>query len=87
MNLKRLRTGVLLLGCAVTAFAQADRIPVGRDITVRTNETIDLKGNSDGRIYTGVVDRDVTDSSGHVAIPRGSTAELIVRNVGSNERA
>lgn len=87
MQLKRLRTGVLLLGCVTVAFAQADRIPVGRDITVRTNETIDMKGSSDGRIYTGVVDRDVKDASGHVAIPRGSNAELIVRNVDSNERA
>jgi hypothetical protein len=71
----------------MAAFAQADRVPVGKDITVRTNEKIDLKGASDGRIYTGVVDRDVMDSSGHVAIPRGSNAELIVRNVSSSERA
>lgn len=87
MNLKRLRIGAMLLGCAMAAFAQADRVPVGKDITVRTNEKIDLKGASDGRIYTGVVDRDVMDSSGHVAIPRGSNAELIVRNVSSSERA
>jgi hypothetical protein len=87
MNLKRLRVGAILAGCAISAFAQADRVPSGRDITVRTNETIDLKGAGDGRIYTGVVDRDVTDSSGHVAIPRGSNAELIVRNINSNERA
>lgn len=87
MITKRLNIGAMLIGCAAIAFAQADRVPAGTDITVRTNETIDLKDASDGRIYTGVVDRDVLDSSGRVAIPRGSNAELVVRNINSNERA
>jgi hypothetical protein len=87
MSIKRLKIGAMLIGCAVVAFAQADRVPAGTDVTVRTNETIGLKDASDGRIYTGVVDRDVLDSSGRVAIPRGSNAELIVRNINSNERA
>ncbi len=34
-----------------------------------------------------MVDRDVLDASGAVAIPRGSNAELAVRNINSNERA
>jgi len=76
-----------LLGGAAVLFAQADSVPAGTDITVRTNQTIDLKDASDGRIYTGVVDRDVLDSSGRVAIPRGSNAELVVRNINSSERA
>jgi hypothetical protein len=77
----------MLLGGAAVLFAQADSVPAGTDITVRTNQTIDLKDASDGRIYTGVVDRDVLDSSGRVAIPRGSNAELVVRNINSSERA
>ncbi len=76
-----------MLGGAAVLFAQADSVPAGTDITVRTNQTIDLKDASDGRIYTGVVDRDVLDSSGRVAIPRGSNAELVVRNINSSERA
>ncbi len=84
---KRLKIGAMLLGGAAVLFAQADSVPAGTDITVRTNQTIDLKDASDGRIYTGVVDRDVLDSSGRVAIPRGSNAELVVRNINSSERA
>lgn len=69
--------GVLSLG----AFAQSDRVPAGTDITVRTNDSIDAKHPTDSRIYTGVVDQDVRDSSGRVVIPRGSNAELIMRDV------
>jgi hypothetical protein len=61
-----------------------ERIEPGTTITVRTNETINAR-NSDGRVFTGVVDQDVLDASGGVAIPRGSTAEMIVRNLSNNE--
>jgi hypothetical protein len=40
-----------------------------------------------GRIYTGHVDRDVYARNGQVAIPRGASAELIVRQVGPNQLA
>lgn len=61
-----------------------DIIGVGTNISVRTNERIDAR-NSDGRVFSGVVDQDVRDESGNVAIPRGSDAELIVRNAGNND--
>jgi hypothetical protein len=77
----------MLIGCAAVVLAQADRVPAGTEIPVRTNQTIDLKDARDGRIYTGVVERDVLDSSGRVAIPRGSNAELVVRSINSSERA
>jgi hypothetical protein len=77
----------LFLTSAFSAFAQPGEIPSGTNIPVRTNETIDVRNSTDGRIYTGVVDRDVLDANGNVAIPRGSNAELIVRNVGSRELA
>jgi hypothetical protein len=50
----------------------------GTMITVRPSEAIDVE-RKDYRVYTGVVDRDVRGSNGRLAIPRGSTAELIVR--------
>ena len=78
---------VLLLGFALAAPAQVDVIPSGTNITVRTNEPIEMRGSSDGRIFTGVVDQDVLDRDGRVAIPRGSNAELIVRNLGNNDMA
>ncbi len=79
----------LLLGLVANAPAQRypDSVAPGTTITVRTNDSIDLRNPSDNRIFTGVVDRDVRDSSGNVAIRRGSNAELIVRNVGENEIA
>lgn len=78
-----------LFGLQFGAFAQsADMIPSGTQITVRTNESIDLKKPpSDGRIYGAVVNGDVRDRSGNVAIPKGSDAELIVRNVDNDQVA
>jgi len=55
-------------------------VPSGTEITVRTNDTIDAKSSNEGRIYSAVVDRDVRDRSGNVLIPRGSNAELTVRD-------
>jgi hypothetical protein len=65
-----------------TASAQrAGTIETGTTIDVRTNEEINTD-NSDGRVYSGTVDRDVQDRQGNVAIPRGSWVELLVRRVG-----
>ena len=74
-----------LIALQFTAAAQVDTLRSGTNVTVRTNSSIDVKNPSDGRIYTGVVDQDVMDQSGRVAIPRGSDAELIVRNYGNGE--
>jgi hypothetical protein len=53
---------------------------------VRTNENINAN-NSDGRVYSGMVEQDVRNESGYVAIPRGSSVELLVRRVSNNELA
>jgi hypothetical protein len=47
-------------------------------ISVRTNEAIDAN-RTDNRIYTGIVAQDVLGRDRRVAIPRGSTVELMVR--------
>jgi hypothetical protein len=57
-------------------------IAAGVDVQVRTSETIDAN-TADGRIFRGVVDQDVSDTNGRIAIPRGSTAELIVKRSGN----
>jgi hypothetical protein len=54
------------------------RLVPGTTITVRPSEAIDVE-RKDNRVYTGVVDQDVRGDTGQVAIPRGSTVELIVR--------
>jgi hypothetical protein len=56
----------------------------GTVISVRPNESIDVE-RKDNRVYTGIVDRDVRGSNGQMAIPRGSTVELIVRVAADND--
>lgn len=70
----------------VTGGDRGDRggVPAGTTITVRTNDKIDVDRPSDQRIFTGVVAEDVRDRNGNVAVPRGANAELIVRNIDSN---
>src|SRR5688572_16004408 len=80
-----LRSAALAGALSFSLFAQVDRVPAGTEIVVRTNDAIDAKHPSDSRIYTAVVDRDVTDRSGRVVIPRGSNAELIMRDSAENE--
>ena len=54
------------------------RLERGMTIRVRTTQGIDA-ARTDYRVYTGVVDEEVRGDNGRLAIPRGSTAELIVR--------
>jgi hypothetical protein len=61
----------------------ASTIAAGVSVPVRTSEAVDEK-TVDGRVFTGVVDEDVTDLNGRVAIPRGSTAELMVKKASDN---
>ncbi len=56
----------------------------GTVIPVRTTEAIDVR-KGDYRVYTGIVDQDVRGNDGHLAIPRGSTVELIVRFAPDND--
>ena len=61
-----------------------DPIPAGTSIQIRTTEPIDTQ-SIDGRIYTGIVENDVRDVQGRLAIPRGATAELVVRRASDDE--
>jgi hypothetical protein len=58
-------------------------IPAGTEIAVLTNQAIDSKDASTGQTYSADIANDVTDSNGHVVIPKGSPAELVLRNVNS----
>jgi hypothetical protein len=60
------------------------RIEPGTTIAVRTNETIDVE-RKDNRVYSGIVDRDVRGENGRLAIPRGSSVELLVRVASDND--
>jgi hypothetical protein len=58
-------------------------IPAGTTLAVRTDQSIDSQTAAPDQTYPGVVARDVFDTSGRVAIPRGSTATLVIRDVRS----
>ena len=62
-------------------------IPAGTRIRVRTEQPIDVRDYSDGRIYRGTVAEDVVDPSNRLLIPRGADVEMIVQNVGEHEVA
>ena len=51
---------------------------------VRTNQSIDSE-RRDYQVYTGIVDEDVRGANDRLAIPRGSTVELIVRAAQDND--
>ena len=60
-------------------------LSAGTEISVRTNETIDSDmGNSRERTYQAKVERGIRDGNGTIMIPRGSEAELVVRDTGNN---
>jgi len=81
---------VWTLGLAINGNGQgryrSGIIDAGTTITVRTNETIEAK-DSDGRVFSGVVEQDVMNRNGNIAIPKGSDVELVVRNVSDKEVA
>ncbi|GEM_PF-178715 len=55
-------------------------LPRGTDFAVRNNDTIDSKTAVAGQHFSGVVAVDVLDSTGRVAIPKGSDADLVIRS-------
>ncbi len=56
-------------------------IPVGTEITIRTDERIDSKDSTTGQLYSATVSEDVQDASGGIAIPAGTPAQLVVRDI------
>jgi len=58
-------------------------VPEGTDIAIHTDETIDSENSSSGQLFSATVAEDVADSDGNVAIPQGTKAKLVIRNMGS----
>jgi hypothetical protein len=76
---------MLVLGVSVAGSAQVrgrgeqfTRLEPGMTISVKMADPIG-GGRADYRVYSGVVEREVRGGNGRLAIPRGSTAEIIVR--------
>lgn len=77
-----MKTLLGIFAMAAVAAAQVRTVGAGTSVVVRTNEAIDAK-TSDGRVFSGVVDQDVMGTNNTVVIPRGSSAELVVRQASS----
>jgi hypothetical protein len=56
-------------------------IPANTEIQVRTNDAIDSRTSDGGRTYSAEIYQDVAGEDGNVVIPRGSRAELVIRDV------
>lgn len=67
--------------------ASADTILPGTQIAVTTDQPIQMHTWDRGRIYPARVARDVFARNGDLAVPRGSYAELIVRETGPHQMA
>ena len=61
--------------------AHAMVIPFGTDIVVRTDEAIDSKNTQTGQLYRATITESVLDAAGGVAIPAGTRAEMLIRQV------
>jgi hypothetical protein len=72
----------LCLALTMITGMQAETIAAGTTIQVRTNDTIDAKDTGNGPVYSATVARDILDHNGRIAIPRGTDAELMVRDLG-----
>jgi len=71
-----------ILGYAQTAGTRSAMVvPTGSQIAVRTNEAVDSTTARANQKFSGTVEQDVTGSNGEVLIPKGSPAELVVRQV------
>ena len=62
----------------------AETIAAGTVVAVRTDTSINASDTGNGRVYPGVVARDVYDANNTVIIPRGSDVELMVRDTGNH---
>ncbi len=70
-----------------TGWNRASTIPAGTEILARTIDRIDVRHPDPRQHFLASVERDVLDSDGRVAIPRGALAHLIAHDVGNGEIA
>jgi hypothetical protein len=61
-------------------------LPVGTQVTVRTDETIDSRKAAEGQTFAAEISKDVRDAAGDVVIPRGSNAQLVIRSASRGGR-
>ncbi len=55
-------------------------LPVGTEISVRNEETIDSSKAAEGQTFPAEVTKDVLDGEGNVVIPAGANAQIVIRS-------
>jgi hypothetical protein len=83
LNMRRVVCLLLSLIAANVILIAAARviIPVGTDVLVRVDESIDSKNADEGRVYAAHLDQDLLDSNANLAVHKGAPAEVLVRRV------
>jgi hypothetical protein len=82
--LKRFAFAATLL-FGMSALAQQHTLASGTTINVRTDQAINAQGATTTQSFPATVTDDVMDSTGAVAIPKGSRATLVAVPTGNNE--
>jgi hypothetical protein len=62
------------------------QLPVGTDVSVRTEETIDSGSATEGQTYAAEIVDDVFDADNNVVIPHGSNAQIVIRSASKGSR-
>jgi hypothetical protein len=62
------------------------QLPVGTEVSVRSEETIDSAAAAEGQTYAAEIADDVTDAAGDVVIPHGSNAQIVIRSASKGGR-
>ncbi|MBZ5591959.1 MAG: hypothetical protein LAP39_06965 [Acidobacteriia bacterium] len=62
------------------------QLPVGTEVPVRSEETIDSARASEGQTYAAEVTADVRDANGDVVIPSGANAQIVIRSAAKGGR-
>ena len=61
-------------------------LPVGSEVSVRTNEAIDSATAQEGQSFDAQVTRDAKDANGDVVIPRGAEARIVIKSASQGGR-
>jgi hypothetical protein len=62
------------------------RLPVGAEVPVRTEDTIDSAKAVEGQTFAAEISEDVLDADGDVVIPHGSNAQIVIRSASKGNR-
>jgi len=79
-----LRTRNAYAPAAASRSAYSVVIPMGTQISVRTDNAIDSAQDASGKLYPGRIQQDIVDGTGAVAIPAGTAVQLQLVDASQN---